>query len=73
MKSIVYFSVHYLGDDVQYLYNELYLVFWLEVTDRRDHIQDLRLDIQKLWEYKYELMQHSLVAERSNGTGKEMY
>lgn len=74
MKSIGYFNVHCLGDFVQYLYNELYLVInWNELKERKDHAQELRPDIQMQWEHKYEQMQHSLVAQRSNGTGGEMY
>lgn len=46
MKSIAYFNAHCLGDFVQYLYNELYLVFnWNELKEKRDHAEELRPDI----------------------------
>lgn len=71
MKSTAYFSEHCLGDFVQYLYNELYSVInWNEL---RDHVQELRPDIQMQRQHKYEQMQHSLVAQRSNGIRKDMY
>lgn len=74
MKSIAYFNVCCLGDFVQYLYNELYLVVnWNALKESGDHAEELGPDIQMQREHKYEQMQHSLVAQRSNGTREEMY
>lgn len=47
MKSIAYFNACCLGDFVQYLYNELYLVVnWHALKESGDHAQELRPDIQ---------------------------